>query len=35
VNVLVNATWSLALERAKRVDDAAPRELAELIGARK
>jgi predicted nucleic acid-binding protein len=33
VNVLVDTSvWSLALRRAKRVDDAVPRELAELIG---
>ena len=33
MNVLVDTSvWSLALRRAKRVDDAAPRELAELIG---
>jgi len=32
VNVLVDTSiWSLALRRAKRVDDAAPKELAELI----
>jgi predicted nucleic acid-binding protein len=32
VNVLVDTSvWSLALRRAKRVDDTAPRELAELI----
>ena len=32
MNVLVDtAVWSLALRRAKRVDDTAPRELAELI----
>jgi len=32
VNVVVDTSiWSLALRRAKRVDDAAPRELAELI----
>jgi predicted nucleic acid-binding protein len=32
VNVLVDTSvWSLALRQAKRVDDAAPRELAELI----
>ena len=33
MNVLVDTSvWSLALRRAKRVDNAAPRELAELIG---
>ena len=33
MNVLVDTSiWSLALRRAKRVDDAARRELAELIG---
>jgi predicted nucleic acid-binding protein len=33
VNVLVDTSvWSLAFRRAKRVDDTAPRELAELIG---
>ena len=32
MNVLVDTSvWSLALRRAKRVDDTAPRELAELI----
>jgi predicted nucleic acid-binding protein len=32
VNVLVDTpVWSLALRRAKRVDDTAPRELAELV----
>jgi predicted nucleic acid-binding protein len=32
VNVIVDTSvWSLALRRAKRMDDAAPRELAELI----
>jgi predicted nucleic acid-binding protein len=32
VNVLVDTSvWSLALRRAKRVDDTAPHELAELI----
>ena len=32
MNVLVDTSiWSLALRRAKRVDDAAPKELAELI----
>ena len=32
MNVLVDTSvWSLALRRAKRVDDSAPRELAELI----
>ena len=32
MNVLVDTSvWSLALRRAKRVDDEAPRELAELI----
>jgi predicted nucleic acid-binding protein len=32
VNVLVDTSvWSLAFRRAKRVDDEAPRELAELI----
>jgi predicted nucleic acid-binding protein len=32
VNVLVDTSvWSIALRRAKRVDDVAPRELAELI----
>jgi predicted nucleic acid-binding protein len=32
VNVIVDtAVWSLALRRAKKVMDAAPRELAELI----
>lgn len=32
MNVLVDTSvWSLALRRAKRVDDVAPRELAELI----
>jgi predicted nucleic acid-binding protein len=32
VNVLVDTSvWSLALRRARRVDDAVPRELAELI----
>ena len=32
MNVLVDTSvWSLALRRAKRVNDAAPRELAELI----
>lgn len=32
MNVLVDTSvWSLALRRAKRVDDAVPRELAELI----
>jgi predicted nucleic acid-binding protein len=32
VNVLVDTTiWSLALRRAKRVDERAPRELGELI----
>jgi predicted nucleic acid-binding protein len=32
VNVLVDTSvWSLALRRAKRVDDKAPKELAELI----
>jgi predicted nucleic acid-binding protein len=33
VNVLVDTSvWSLALRRAKRLDDTTPRELAELIG---
>jgi hypothetical protein len=33
VNVLVDTSvWSLALRRAKRVDDTTPKELAELIG---
>jgi predicted nucleic acid-binding protein len=32
VNVLVDTSvWSLALRRARRIDDAVPRELAELI----
>lgn len=32
MNVLVDTSvWSIALRRAKRVDDVAPRELAELI----
>jgi predicted nucleic acid-binding protein len=32
VNVIVDTSvWSLALRRAKRVNDGAPRELAELI----
>jgi predicted nucleic acid-binding protein len=32
VNVVVDTSvWSLALRRAKRVDDAAPKELSELI----
>jgi predicted nucleic acid-binding protein len=32
MNVLVDTSvWSLALRRAKRVDDDAPRELAELV----
>ena len=32
MNVLVDTSvWSLALRRAKRVNDAAPRELADLI----
>ena len=32
MNVLVDTSvWSLALRRAKRVDDTAPRELTELI----
>ena len=32
MNVLVDTSvWSLALRRAKRVDDTTPRELAELI----
>ena len=32
MNVLVDTSvWSIALRRAKRVNDAAPRELAELI----
>jgi predicted nucleic acid-binding protein len=32
VNVIVDTSvWSLALRRAKRVNDCAPRELAELI----
>jgi predicted nucleic acid-binding protein len=32
VNVLVDTSvWSLALRRAKRVDDTLPKELAELI----
>jgi predicted nucleic acid-binding protein len=32
VNVIVDTSvWSLALRRAKRVDNGAPRELAELI----
>jgi predicted nucleic acid-binding protein len=32
VNVVVDTSvWSLALRRAKRVDDSTPRELAELI----
>lgn len=32
MNVLVDTSvWSLALRRAKRVDDTAPKELAELI----
>jgi predicted nucleic acid-binding protein len=32
VNVIVDTSvWSLALRRAKRMDDAVPRELAELI----
>lgn len=33
MNVLVDTSvWSLALRRAKRVDDTTPKELAELIG---
>ena len=33
MNVLVDTSvWSLALRRAKRIDDAIPKELAELIG---
>ena len=32
MNVLVDTSvWSLALRRARRIDDAVPRELAELI----
>jgi predicted nucleic acid-binding protein len=32
VNVIIDTSvWSLALRRAKRVNDGAPRELAELI----
>jgi predicted nucleic acid-binding protein len=32
VNVLVDTSvWSVALRRARRIDDAVPRELAELI----
>jgi hypothetical protein len=32
VNVLIDTSvWSLALRRARRVDDVVPRELAELI----
>jgi predicted nucleic acid-binding protein len=32
VNVLVDTSvWSLALRRARRIDDAVPRELVELI----
>jgi predicted nucleic acid-binding protein len=32
VNVLVDTSvWSLALRRARRIDDAVPRELADLI----
>jgi predicted nucleic acid-binding protein len=32
VNVVVDTSvWSLALRRARRIDDAIPRELAELI----
>ena len=32
MNVLVDTSvWSLALRRARRIDDAIPRELAELI----
>jgi predicted nucleic acid-binding protein len=32
LNVIVDTSvWSLALRRAKRVDDGAPREIAELI----
>jgi predicted nucleic acid-binding protein len=32
VNVLVDTSvWSLALRRARKIDDALPRELAELI----
>lgn len=32
MNVLVDTSvWSLALRRARRIDDALPRELAELI----
>jgi hypothetical protein len=32
VNVIVDTSvWSLALRRAKRVDDSTPRELADLI----
>ena len=33
MNVLIDTSvWSLALRRAKRVDDTTPKELAELIG---